>query len=67
VILKVKEIRALSNDELKGQLETAYEELFNCRLRVATKQLTNHREIPQTKKRIARIKTILKERELSLR
>ena len=65
--MKVEEIRALSNEDLKKQLETAYEGLFNFRLRAATKQLTNHREIPRLKREIARIKTILRERELSVR
>ncbi len=65
--MKVAEIRALSIKDLKEQLEKAYEELFNFRLRAATKQLTNHREIPRVKKRIARIKTILRERELEIR
>jgi large subunit ribosomal protein L29 len=62
--LKVSEIRALSNEELLTKLEEAHEELFNLRFRLATRQLGNHREIPRVKRRIARIKTILKEREL---
>jgi large subunit ribosomal protein L29 len=65
--LKVAEIRALSTDDLKKQLETAREELFNVRLRLATRQLTNHRELPRVKKKIARIETILRERELGIR
>jgi large subunit ribosomal protein L29 len=62
--LKASEIRALSNEELLTKLEEAHEELFNLRFRLATRQLGNHREIPRVKKRIARIKTILREREL---
>jgi len=62
--LKVSEIRALSNEELLTKLEEAHEELFNLRFRLATRQLGNHREIPRVKKRIAIIKTILREREL---
>jgi len=62
--LKVSEIRALNNEELSKKLEEAHEELFNLRFRLATRQLGNHREIPRVKKRIARIKTILREREL---
>ena len=64
--MKVSEIRALSNDELLSKLEEAHEELFNLRFRLATRQLGNHREIPAVKRRIARIKTILRERELSI-
>lgn len=65
--MKAEEIRALSSEELKKQLEGAHEELFNVRLRLATKQLTNHREILRLKKKIARINTILRERELGIR
>jgi large subunit ribosomal protein L29 len=62
--LKASEIRGLSDEELLVKLEEAQEELFNLRFRLATRQLGNHREIPQVKKRIARIETILREREL---
>jgi large subunit ribosomal protein L29 len=65
--LKVDEIRVLSSDELAKQLEAAHQELFNLRFRLSTKQLVNHREIPKVKKRIAAIKTILRERELDIR
>ena len=65
--MKVSEIRAFGTGELQKQLESAREELFNVRLRVATRQLTNHREIPRLKKKIALIKTILRERELGIR
>jgi len=65
--LKVKEIRALSDVELVKQLEAAHQELFNLRFRLATKQLVNHREIPRAKKKIARLKTMLRERELGIK
>jgi len=65
--LKVKEIRALSSEELAKQLEAAQQELLNLRFRLATRQLVNHREIPRVKKKIARLKTIMRERELSIR
>jgi large subunit ribosomal protein L29 len=60
----VGEIRALTSEELKKQLDESYRELFNLRFRLATKQLTNYNEIRNVRKRIARIKTILREREL---
>jgi len=63
--LKVAEIRALNTEELKKQLEEAHQELFNLRFRLATKQLVNHRELPRVKKRIAQLKTIIRERELT--
>jgi len=65
--LRTPEIHALNNEELLTKLEEAHEELFNLRFRLATRQLTNHREIPKVKRNIARMKTILRERELSTR
>ncbi len=65
--MKVDEIRALSSDELIKQLEAAGKELFDLRFRLATRQLVNHREIRKVKKNIARLKTIIKERELGIR
>ena len=65
--LKVEEIRALSTEELAKQLEEAHQELFNLRFRLTTRQLVNHREVPRVKKKIARLKTIMKERELGIR
>ena len=63
--MKTGEIRALKDEELAKRLEDARQELFNLRFRLATRQLVNHREIPKVKKRSARIKTVLRERELS--
>ena len=65
--MKVEEIRVLSTEELAKQLEEAHQELFNLRFRLATRQLVNHREIPRVKKKIARLKTIISERELGIR
>jgi len=65
--VKVEEIQALSTEELKKQLEEAHQELFNLRFRLATRQLVNHREIPRVKKNIARLKTIMRGRELGIR
>jgi len=65
--LKADQIRALSNEELLKKLEETHEELFNLRFQLATRQLVNHREIPRVKKKIARMKTILREREFGIR
>lgn len=65
--MKVDQIRALSNEELLKKLEEAHEELFNLQFQLSTRQLVNHREIPRVKKKIARMKTILAERELGIR
>ncbi len=64
--MKVNEIRVLSSEELVRQLEAAHKELFDLRLRLATRQLVNHREIPRVKKKISRLKTIIRERELGI-
>lgn len=63
--MKIEEVRALSDAELDKQLEEAHQELFNLRFRLATKQLVNHRELPRVRKKIARLKMIIRERELA--
>jgi large subunit ribosomal protein L29 len=65
--LKLDEVRTLSVEDLKKQIDEAHRELFNLRFRLSTRQLVNHREIPSVKKRIARLNTILKEKELGIR
>jgi large subunit ribosomal protein L29 len=45
-------------------LEEAHQELFNLRFKLAARQLVNHRQLPAVRKRIARINTIIREREL---
>jgi len=57
-------MRSLSPEELAKQIDESYRELFNLRFRLATRQLTNYNEITSVKKRIARLKTIMREREL---
>ena len=65
--MKVAEFRALNPEELARQLEETHQELFNLRFRLATRQLVNHREIPKVKRKIARLETIMRERELGIR
>ena len=60
------EFRELSNEDLNARLADAKEELFNLRFQLATGQLTNNRRIGTVKRDIARILTILRERELGL-
>ena len=64
---KVKEFRAQTIEELKKQLEDTHQELFNLRFRLATKQLANHREVRRVKRKIARLKTLVTEKELGIR
>jgi len=65
--LKIDEIRALADAELLKRLGEARQELINLQVRLSTRQLANHRELPKVKKRIARMETIIKERELGIR
>ena len=60
------ELRELHNDELDTRLREAKEELFNLRFQMATGQLDNNRRLRTVKHDIARIYTILRERELGL-
>ena len=65
--MRLKEFRDLTTADLIKQLEETHEEMFNLRFRLATKQLVNHRELRRVKKKIARLKTLLNERELGIR
>ena len=61
--MTAKEIRDKSNTELQQEIETLKEELFNLRFQQAVGNLTNTARMKTVKKTIARIKTILSERE----
>jgi len=61
---KDQKLRDLSNDELHGRLKDAREELMNLRFQQATGELTDFTRLQYTRRRIARILTILREREL---
>jgi large subunit ribosomal protein L29 len=63
--MKVDKIRAMSENELAKQLDDAYQELFNLRFRHATRQLSNYSEIRKVKKKIAQMKTIMREQEFA--
>ena len=65
--MKVEEIRGLSSEELVKQQEAARKELFELRFRLATRQLVNHRQIREVRKTIARLSTVLREKELGIR
>jgi len=62
--MKAKEIREMSTQELEKKLEEFKGELFNLRFQLATGQLDNPMRIKLVRKSIARVKTILREREL---
>ena len=60
------ELRELNSEELTTRLREAKEELFNLRFQIATGQLTNNRRLRTVKHDIARIYTVIRERELGL-
>lgn len=64
--MKAKEIRQMSGNELDARLLESKTELFNLRFQLATGQLDNPLKIKSVRKDIARVKTILKERELGI-
>ena len=61
--MKASNVRELNNEELVAKLADLKKELFNLRLSHATGQLTNPLALASVKKDIARIKTVLRERE----
>ena len=60
------ELRELSEDELVTRLRESKEELFNLRFQMATGQMDNNRRLRTVRHEIARIYTVLRERELGL-
>lgn len=63
--MKAHELRALNDAELARKLDDFYQELFNLRFQQATGKLANTARFKQVKREIARVKTILRERELA--
>jgi large subunit ribosomal protein L29 len=64
-MIKVKEVRELSSQELEDKMKELKEELFNLRFQMATGQLDNVMRIQEVRRGIARVKTVLRERALS--
>jgi large subunit ribosomal protein L29 len=62
---KTAELRDLNDTELEHRLGEAKEELFNLRFQNATGQLDNIARIPQVRREVARIETLLREREIT--
>lgn len=63
--MRASEVRDLSVDELQTRLAEVKEELFNLRFQNATGQLDNYKRLGELRRDVARIKTVLRERELS--
>jgi large subunit ribosomal protein L29 len=60
------ELRGLTDEELQTRLREGKEELFNLRFQVATGQLDNNRRLHTVRRDIARIYTVMRERELGI-
>ena len=65
ILVIINEIRDLTDMELNQKLDELKAELFNLRFQHATNQLDNPKVITDVKRTIAKIKTILRERELA--
>ena len=63
---KAAELRELPDDELVTRMDSAKEELFNLRFQLATGQLDNPARMKQVRHDVARIATVLREREIEL-
>lgn len=63
--MEAHEIRAIATEEIQLKLDEAHEELFNLRFQWSTRQLKDTNRLTQVKREIARLKTILRERELA--
>jgi large subunit ribosomal protein L29 len=65
MVSKALELRELDVDELEGQLSEARQELFNLRFQHVTGQLDNYARLNQVKKDVARLLTVLREKEIA--
>jgi large subunit ribosomal protein L29 len=63
--MRASEARSLSTEQLQAELETARENLFNLRFRWATAQVRDHNVLKAARRDVARLETILRERELN--
>ncbi|MCI8671444.1 MAG: 50S ribosomal protein L29 [Bacilli bacterium] len=63
--MKIKELRELSNKELEGKIRESKKELFNLRMKQSTGTLEKPSKIRELRKDVARMKTIIRERELN--
>jgi len=63
--VKATEVRTLDDADLHQRVDDLREELFNLRFQYATRQLTNHARMRDVRRDIARIQTVLRQRELA--
>lgn len=63
--MEIDDLRTMTDAELTEERDATHRELMNLRFRVATMQLANVNEIRKSRRRIARINTVMRERELA--
>ncbi len=64
--MKIKDVREMTSEELNNEVYSLKEQLFNLRRKKAVGQLENLAEIKRVRKDIARVYTVLRERELGM-
>ncbi len=62
--MRIHEVRALSQEDIAKELEESLRESLSVRFRLSTRQLNDTSQLRKVHKKIARIKTVLREREL---
>ncbi|MBI4201033.1 MAG: 50S ribosomal protein L29 [Chloroflexi bacterium] len=62
--MRIHEVRALSDQDLAKELEASYREAVSVRFRLATRQLNDTSQARKVRRKIAQIKTVIREREL---
>lgn len=63
--MQAREIQAMATEEIRRRLSEAQEELFNLRFQWSSGQMKDNNRLTQVKRDVARLKTILRERELA--
>lgn len=61
---ETQNLRARDDDELREDLESAHQALFNLRFQAATRQLADNSQVRKARRRVARIRTLLHERKI---
>jgi large subunit ribosomal protein L29 len=62
--LDILQIRNLNDKDLRTEIDNSQRELMNLRFRLSTRQMENYHELKNVKKTIARLKTVIREREI---
>jgi len=62
--MDAREIRGMTTDDIRRKIDETYEELFNLRFQFVMGQLEDHNRLKALRRDVARMKTILREREL---